>query len=280
MHLTKNWLTQLPIAGIQQVDAVSGGDINAAFRITTAKHRYFLKVQPHNDVTFFQHEIAGLRLLNTVVKTPQVIASGTIADTGYLLLNWLTTGTGGQFALGQAVATVHQQHHPQFGLDHNFLAGKLPKFNHWQSDWATFYVEQRLDVLVNLATEHHLWSQNRNRHYQRLRQHLLQDAHLHTVQPSLLHGDLWSGNYLFDANGTPVLIDPDVFYGDRELDLAMTTVFGGFDDDFYHGYQALYPVAPGFKKRLPSYQLYYLLAHLNLFGETYGPAVDRILAQY
>ena len=117
-------------------------------------------------------------------------------------------------------------------------------------------------------------------HYHRLRQQLLQDSHMHTVKPSLLHGDLWSGNYLFDTTGTPVLIDPDVFYGDREMDLAMTTIFGGFDADFYQAYQTVYPFAPGMQTRLPSYQLYYLLAHLNLFGETYGPAVDRILMQY
>lgn len=280
MHLTKTWLAQLPLTDIQQVQPVSGGDINAAFQIITRHHQYFLKVQPHNDVTFFDHEVAGLRLLGAVTKTPRVIASGTIATDGYLLLDWLATGTGSQSALGAAVAKVHHQHHAQFGLDHDFTAGKLPKINHWQTDWETFYTQQRLDVLVNLAKEHHLWSETREMHYHRLRQQLLQDSHMHTVKPSLLHGDLWSGNYLFDTTGTPVLIDPDVFYGDREMDLAMTTIFGGFDADFYQAYQAAYPVAPGMQDRLPSYQLYYLLAHLNLFGETYGPAVDRILMQY
>lgn len=280
MHLTEAWFTQLPLTGIEQILPVSGGDINAAFRIVTRHHQYFLKVQPHNTVTFFDHEVAGLQLLGAVIKTPTVIASGTIATDGYLLLDWLTTGTGSQSALGKAVATVHQQHQTHFGLDHDFTAGKLPKLNHWQSDWATFYTQQRLDVLVNLAKKHHLWSQTRDKHYRRLRQQLLQDPHMHTVQPSLLHGDLWSGNYLFDTAGTPFLIDPDVFYGDREMDLAMTTLFGGFDADFYQGYQAIYPFAPGMQTRLPSYQLYYLLAHLNLFGETYGAAVDCILMQY
>lgn len=280
MQLTTKWLAQLPLNKITRAIPVSGGDINAAFRIETADQSYFLKVQPQRDERFFAHEIAGLCLLGAVITTPQVIATGTIDGDGYLLLSWLDSGTGSQYALGQAVAAVHQQHQSQFGLDHDFTFGKLPKINHWQSDWATFYTEQRLDVLVKLASQHHLWSTNRERHYQRLRQELLADPYMHQVQPSLLHGDLWSGNYLFTSTGTPALIDPDVFYGDREMDLAMTTIFGGFDEDFYRGYQAAYPLAPGSQQRLPRCQLYYLLAHLNLFGETYGPAVDHILDQY
>lgn len=280
MQLSSSWLAQLPLTAIQSVTPVSGGDINAAFEVRTAREHYFLKVQPQRGGAFFSHEVDGLTQLGGIVTTPTVIASGTIDGDSYLLLNWLPTGQGQQLALGQAVARVHQQHAPQFGLNHDFLLGKLPKYNHWQSNWATFYTEQRLDVLVKLAQQHHLWSRERDHHYRQLRQQILSDPHMQSVQPSLLHGDLWSGNYLFSSDGTPVLIDPDIFYGDREMDLAMTTIFGGFDADFYQGYQQVYPFAPGMQARLPKYQLYYLLAHLNLFGETYGPAVDRILNGY
>ncbi|RRK10045.1 fructosamine kinase family protein [Lactiplantibacillus garii] len=280
MQLSKEWLAQLPLTNITSVTPVSGGDINAAFAVQTAHHRYFLKVQPQRGAAFFSHEVAGLALLEPVVATPHVIANGTIDGDGYLLLSWLEAGHGSQRALGQAVARVHQQHASQFGLDHDFTLGKIPKLNHWQHSWATFYTQQRLDVLVKLAQDQGHWSAQRAAHYQRLRKHILAEDHMRTVQPSLLHGDLWSGNYLFTADGTPTLIDPDVFYGDREMDLAMTTIFGGFSDDFYAGYQQVYPIAPGFEERLPEYQLYYLLAHLNLFGETYGPAVDRILNRY
>jgi fructosamine-3-kinase len=102
----------------------------------------------------------------------------------------------------------------------------------------------------------------------------------HQVIPSLLHGDLWAGNYMFDDTGQPVLIDPDAVYGDREFDLAMTTIFGGFEPAFYQAYQQEYPLAKGVNERLPWYQFYYLCMHLILFGETYGPAVDGILERY
>ncbi|MFB9769335.1 fructosamine kinase family protein [Lactiplantibacillus modestisalitolerans] len=277
MQLSTQWLAQLPLTGIQHVNAVSGGDINAAFAIQTTTQRYFLKVQPHRGAAFFTHEVDGFNRLGAVVTTPKVLASGTINGDGYLLLNWLDMGVGSQYDLGQAVARVHQQHAPQFGLDHDFLVGKIPKYNHWQSNWATFYVEQRLDVLVKLAQRQGYWSPDREQAYHRLRQAILSDSYMQMVQPSLLHGDLWSGNVGFTADGTPLLIDPDVFYGDRAMDLAMTTIFGGFDSDFYRGYADRYPLAPGMRERLPRYQLYYLLAHLNLFGESYGPAVDRLL---
>lgn len=277
MQLSTTWRAQLPVKDLQTVTPVSGGDINAAFKLTTLHDQYFLKVQPHRGAAFFSHEIDGLTRLGKIVTTPTVIASGTIDGDGYLLLSWLDSGHGQQLDLGQAVARVHQQHGTQFGLDHDFDLGRLPKHNHWQSNWAVFYTQQRLDPLVALAQQSGRWSAHRAAHYQRLRQVILNDPHMQSVQPSLLHGDLWAGNFMFTATGDPVLIDPDVFYGDREMDLAMTTIFGGFDADFYTGYQQIYPFAPGIEQRLPLYQLYYLLAHLNLFGETYGPAVDQIL---
>lgn len=280
MQLSTTWLHQLPLTAIHDVQPVGGGDINAAFSLVSAQTRYFLKVQPDRGGAFFDHEIDGLNRLGAVVTTPKVMASGTINQDGYLLLSWLTTGHGSQAALGQAVATVHQQTAPKFGLDTDYRLGKIPKISTWQADWATFYVQQRLDVLVQLAKSNHHWSAERDDHYQRLRTKILNTPHFHTVKPSLLHGDLWSGNISFTAAGTPVLLDPDVFYGDREMDLAMTTIFGGFDADFYAGYQSVFPFEPGMQSRLPMYQLYYLLAHLNLFGESYGPAVDRILALY
>ena len=102
----------------------------------------------------------------------------------------------------------------------------------------------------------------------------------HPVTASLLHGDLWAGNYMFTEDCTPTLIDPDALYGDREYDLAMTTIFGGFTPDFYQAYNATYPLQDGFENRLPWYQFYYLCMHLILFVETYGTAVDNILSKY
>ncbi|MFC6181904.1 fructosamine kinase family protein [Lactiplantibacillus daowaiensis] len=280
MQLTTTWLAQLPLKSITTMQPVTGGDINAAFKLTSAGHDYFLKVQPQQTAAFFAHEVDGLTRLSHSVKVPKVIATGTINGDGYLLQAWSSLGTGQQFDLGQAVAQVHQQTASQFGLAHNFLLGKIPKYNQWQTSWSTFYTTQRLDVLVKLAIQQQHWSPQRESHYQHLRQIILADTHMQTVQPSLLHGDLWAGNVGFDAHGIPVLLDPDICYGDREFDLAMTTLFGGFTAKFYQGYQSVMPFTTGWQTRLPWYQLYYLLAHLNLFGATYGPAVDHILNQY
>jgi fructosamine-3-kinase len=178
------------------------------------------------------------------------------------------------------VAKVHQQHAEKFGLDHDFMAGKLPKDNTWQTDWITFYLDQRLNPLVKLATKKSRWNDWRQSQFQSMSDQFKKYYSTHQVVPSLLHGDLWSGNYLFTADGEPMLIDPDVFYGDRELDIAMTTLFGGFSQEFYQGYNSVYPLTIGVDKRLGWYQLNYLLAHLNLFGETYGPMVDQILRAY
>lgn len=277
--MDKTWLAKLPIDQIQTATPVSGGDINQAFKIETNTTAYFLLVQPNRAVDFYTHEIEGLNLLAQAAQVPDVITSGEIDGDAYLLLSWLESGYGNQYDLGVMVANVHQIHHDQFGFDHD-VVGKLPKINTWQSNWGDFYVHQRLEVLAQRASDHSLWNSNRQRHLSRLCQTILTYYNDHPTTASLLHGDLWSGNVMFTADGRPALIDPDVLYGDREFDLAMTTVFGGFDAQFYEGYNDTYPIAAGFEDRLPWYQLYYLLAHLNLFGESYGGAVDRILTAY
>ncbi|GLB46923.1 aminoglycoside phosphotransferase [Philodulcilactobacillus myokoensis] len=278
--MNQKWLSQLPIQNIKKVIPVSGGDINESYQIQTDNQKFFMKVQPKRGKAFFQHEVEGLKLLNKAANVPEVVNDGEINSDGYLILKWIDSGSGSQYELGQMVAKVHQIHNHQFGLDHDFKIGKIPKNNHWQSNWIDFYINQRLEPLVNLAKRNHVWNQNRDNHYQNLKQTFINYYKHHRITPSLLHGDLWAGNFMFDKNSKPVLIDPDVFYGDREMDLAMTTVFGGFNENFYKGYNAVYPIQPGFDKRVAWYQFNYLMAHLNLFGELYGSSVDRILNQF
>lgn len=279
MTLTQAWLAQLPLPNVSAATPVSGGDINLAYRLTTAEGPAFLLVQPQTPASFYSHEVAGLTALGQAVNVPDVLATGNIDGDAYLVLEFLETGHGSQYELGQAVARVHRVTAPKFGFDQDNLVGKLPKHNDWQTDWTTFYLQQRLDPLVKRAQTHHLWNDHRQAAYDRVRQHIITENQDRQITPSLLHGDLWSGNYLFTADGTPTLIDPDVLYGDREFDIAMTTIFGGFSADFYRGYTDAYPFAAGYTDRLAHYQLYYLLAHLNLFGETYGGAVDEILSR-
>ncbi|MHA8111193.1 fructosamine kinase family protein [Lactobacillaceae bacterium Melli_B4] len=278
-ELTSEWIEQLPIKSIQSYEPVSGGDINDSYVIKTNDQQYFMKVQPKRGKEFFAHEVEGLKLLSQAANVPTVIDYGEIEGDGYLILNWLNQTSGSQYELGQMVARVHQIHNDQFGLDHNFNAGQIPKNNEWQTDWATFYVEQRLKPLVKLAKQSNKWNDNRQRHFDSLVEQFKAYYQKHPVQPSLLHGDLWSGNYTF-AEQKPYLIDPDVFFGDREMDLAMTTIFGGFDQDFYAGYNSIYPVENGFYDRLTWYRLYYLMVHLILFGGMYATSVDMILQSF
>jgi len=279
MQLTSEWLNQLPLPQIQTAHAVSGGDINDAYQLETAEGPYFLLVQPGKAASFYAHEVSGLQALSQAANVPEVIATGEIDHDAYLVLEFLETGHGSQYDLGQTVARVHHVTAKQFGFSDDNLVSTLPKNNTWQDDWTTFYLQQRLDPLVQRAQERHLWNTSRQAAYDRVRQAIITENQNRQIQPSLLHGDLWAGNYLFTTDGVPTLIDPDVLYGDREFDLAMTTIFGGFTADFYRGYQDLYPLTTGYTERLPHYQLYYLLVHLNLFGETYGEAVDQTLAR-
>ncbi|WP_242361071.1 fructosamine kinase family protein [Limosilactobacillus antri] len=280
MSRNHQWFSQLPIKNIESWRPVSGGDINEAYQITADGKRYFIKVQPHHPADYFRHEINGLKALGKVVNTPTPLHNGVINGDAYLVLNWLDESTGSQADLGRAVARLHQQTKDQFGFVDNHQTKALVKDNSWNDSWADFYVNQRLLPEVKLAADRGRWNRWREDHFQQLVKQFQQYYRGRDVKASLLHGDLWAGNFMFAGDHEPYLIDPDAVYGDREFDLAMTTVFGGFDEDFYHAYNAAYPFTPGLNDRLPWYRFYYLCMHLVLFGESYGPAVDRILSQY
>lgn len=280
MSRNHRWFSQLPIKNIESWRPVSGGDINEAYQITADGKRYFIKVQPHHPADYFRHEINGLKALGKVVNTPTPLHNGVINGDAYLVLNWLDESTGSQADLGRAVARLHQQTKDQFGFVDNHQTKALVKDNSWNDSWADFYVNQRLLPEVKLAADRGRWNRWREDHFQQLVKQFQQYYRGRDVKASLLHGDLWAGNFMFAGDHEPYLIDPDAVYGDREFDLAMTTVFGGFDEDFYHAYNAAYPFTPGLNDRLPWYRFYYLCMHLVLFGESYGPAVDRILSQY
>jgi fructosamine-3-kinase len=263
---------------------VGGGDINEAARIGTQQRQYFVKWNAAPPPGFFEAEAHGLRLIREAgeVKVPIVIAQGRVPQsrTEFLVLDWIPTAAkGGDSAerLGRLLARQHLQRQPYYGLITDNYIGRLPQPNHPSESWIAFYRTQRLGGQRDLAALNGYLPSHRSRLLDRLMNSLDRRIDEAACQPSLLHGDLWGGNWMADLNGDPVVIDPAVYYGDREADLAMTALFGGFPHRFYDAYAEVFPLLPGFQERQLLYQLYYLLCHLNLFGEGYGSSVDTIL---
>ena len=283
--IPRSLLAKLPIKGIQDIKPVAGGMACESYLIRVPSHKYFIKIHrnPQPETQFFQHEVEGLKLIGQVAKVPKVIDYGQIGSYGYLILNWINfSGHVNQYELGKMVAKVHKIHNDQFGLDHDYKGTQVPRINHWQSSWIQFYIGQRLDIFVELAKKQHLWNRWRDSHYQSLKNSFINyySKPNNAVIPSLLHGDLWMGNCEF-YHGEPMLIDPDVFYGDREYDLAITSISPKeFKPEFYQGYNNVYPVKPGIKSRLLWYQFGYQMGQLNFFGEERGADVDKILDKF
>lgn len=275
-------LDQLPIPKIVHDRPVGGGDINEAFKLTDQNGgRYFLLIQPNHSKGFFKHEVTGLQLLAQTVLTPKVLAWGSFGKDAYLLLSYVNhQPAGDQFEMGRQLAKLHKRRSPnkQYGFNENFTMGTYTADNTWQPEWESFFVNQRLAALKKLIQQRNLWTSEMETLYARaikVFKKLMKDYH---PLPSLLHGDLWSGNFMFNQDGKPVFIDPAVFYGDREFDLGITHVFGGFTTDFYEGYKTEYPLERGSANRLPFYQLYYLMFHLSQFGAGYQGSVLQMLA--
>lgn len=182
-------------------------------------------------------------------------------------------------ALGQGLAAIHRTTAGAYGFDHDNFVGLLPQPNGWSESWISFYRERRLVPQLEIAARLGRLTPERRTLSERLLDRLPRWIDDTAVRPALVHGDLWHGNWLDTVDG-PALIDPAAYYGDREMDLAMASLFGGFSEAFWRAYEEAYPLLPGHEERRPLYQLYYLLIHLNIFGEQYGPGVDRILRAY
>ncbi|MCA0989346.1 fructosamine kinase family protein [Guptibacillus algicola] len=268
---------------IKRWDSVSGGSINDTYYVRTKNREYFAKFNPTAESDFFQAEVDGLTILEqngVPVPKPLFNYKGGVGK-NVLLLDWLapTTSVKSDNKLGSVVANMHACHSEKAGLSHSNFIGELRQCNDQKDDWVEFYRDLRLGYLQSVAKEKGLLTKERQSRLTRLRENLHTLIN-HNPQKSLLHGDLWGGNWLNGKGGKPYLIDPAVYYGDREVDIAFTYLFGGYSEAFYQQYEEEYPLDKGFEDRFPIYQLYYLLVHLVIFGESYGSAVDRILKRY
>lgn len=266
---------------IERARAVSGGDISDASELTLADGRtVFAKTNRHADPAMFPAEARGLGWLAEAraLRTPHVLAVST-SPTPFLVLERITAGSRHRDfdeLLGRGLAALHRFGAPSFGLDYDNFIGRLPQFNHAADSWPAFYRAQRLAPQLRLATDAGLASSFMRQGFERLFA-TLESLVGPPEPPARLHGDLWSGNLLVDETGAPCLIDPAVYGGHREVDLAMMQLFGGFGPRVFAAYDEAWPLAPGAAERVPLYQLYFLLVHVNLFGGSYVASVEGAL---
>lgn len=269
---------------IEQQSPIAGGSINDAYRLDSSLGPFFVKVNRWDRYpNVFEAEADGLHRLKSsgTVLTPQVIDVGEDHDDSYLLLEWVNQGArNNQFweTLGRDIAALHSTRSDRFGLDRDNWIGSLKQSNAWHDTWHEFYITCRLEPLLKMAIDRGRLGSGDGFRAERLFR-ALPGLYPHEA-PGLLHGDLWSGNVLCTANSAPVLIDPAVYHGHREMDLAMTGLFGGFDRAFLAAYDEAYPLDPGWRDRMELWQLYPLLVHLNLFGSGYRDQVVRLLKRY
>jgi len=263
---------------------VGGGDISQAVRVRLAHgSQALIKWRSNSLPGLFTAERRGLELLRSAgtLRVPEVLAqSEATADCPcFIAIEWLDPGsksTHSAETLGVGLAALHRVTVASFGLGYDNFIGANPQPTRPNDDWVAFFREQRLGFQMELARRNGLLPAQRARRLELLLDRL--DNWLPAYpSASLLHGDLWGGNWLTTASGEPALIDPAVYYGHREADLAFTELFGGFPAAFYAAYRASWPLDSGYEERKDLYNFYHLLNHLNLFGEGYGSSVDSIL---
>jgi len=270
---------------VRQQQMVGGGCINSAYRVADGERSYFVKLNSASGLDMFEAEAEGLHEMASsgTIKVPEPLATGLADGQSFIVMENLTLGGAGSAErLGRELAAMHRSTHPRFGWHRDNTIGSTPQYNRECGDWISFWREQRLGAqLAMAATKGH--GGTLQREGERLLAELPAFFTGYSPVPSLLHGDLWSGNYAYCQDGTPVIFDPAVYYGDREADIAMTELFGGFGGDFYAAYNEAWPLDAGYAVRKTLYNLYHILNHLNLFGGGYGHQAEgmmkRLLAE-
>lgn len=284
-----NWQTivQYIESSIQQpfnllkAKPLTGGDINTAYQLLAENRSFFVKLNTPERLDMFEAEAAGLQALaqSRTIRIPKLIVCGKTIDHAFLVLEYIAMNnlnSRSEQLLGQQLAQLHRQKQAYFGWHRDNTIGSTTQVNGQYHDWLTFWREQRLGYQLTQAAK-----QGYGGRLQALGEKLCADLTPwfsgYRPQPALVHGDLWGGNVAADEQGNPVIYDPACYFGDRETDLAMTELFGGFSPAFYQAYQAAYPLDPGYAGRKTLYNLYHILNHLNLFGPSYLHQAENML---
>jgi len=264
---------------IDNHQSVTGGCINSAFKVTDDEQSYFIKTNNAAYATMFEAEAEALREMaaSRTVRVPEPVCYGEFGGQCYVVMEYLELGgSADMVAFGRQFAAMHKVGADRFGWRIDNTIGSTPQPNNQTDNWIEFWRDQRLGFQLQTAAGNGYGGE-----LQRLGERLLADMPAlfvnHVPQASMLHGDLWGGNYGALRDGTPVIFDPAFYYGDREADLAMTTLFGGFGAPFYSAYNEAWPLDDGYEVRKTFYNIYHIINHLNLFGGGYhGQAVSMI----
>lgn len=261
--------------------SVGGGCINQSSRISDGQNTYFVKFNRAEQLSMFEAEALGLQQMRETqtILVPQPICYGIAENSAYLVLEWLDLGRGSSQAwaeMGRQLARMHQfQKSTAFGWERDNTIGSTPQMNSWTASWSEFFIQYRIGYQLQLGAR----NGGHFRNGDRLLSVIPEMLSNHTPQPSIVHGDLWSGNAAVTQSGEPVIFDPATYWGDREVDLAMTELFGGFPTEFYRGYNEVFPLESGYKDRKTLYNLYHILNHFNLFGGSYESQANRMIDQ-
>jgi protein-ribulosamine 3-kinase len=265
------------------VRLVSGGSINMSVQLTTNEGTYFVKWNSADKIDMFRSEARSLKVLRQadVLTVPDVIGYGSRGNKSYLVLEFIKAAYQQHNyweGFGESLALLHSHTQKRFGLSFDNYIGTLPQSNDLTDDGVEFFIEKRLKPQAGLAFFNGLLSRELYDRFQNLYEVL--PGLLPRERPALVHGDLWSGNVIIDQYGYVALVDPATHYGLREAEIAFTFLFGGFEPAFYEAYYSTFPMEEGFEDRIPIYNLYPLLVHVNLFGASYVSAIERVLARY